>query len=162
MRMELFDKKLLEKIGSTLLSNKQTIAVAESVTSGLLQFAFSTVPDAARFFQGGITAYNLAQKHKHLNVEPIHAQAVNCVSQQVADQMAQHACTSFSSDWGIGVTGYASQVPESGNKLFAWYSIFFDGKKVAGGKLNAKKQDPPLVQCAYVNMIISKLHQVVP
>ena len=90
--MKPFDEKKLVSLGKKLLKRKQTIAVAESVTSGLLQFALSCIPDAARFFQGGITAYNIAQKFKHLRVEPLHALSVNCVSPKVAKEMALHVC----------------------------------------------------------------------
>lgn len=38
------DQKILSTIGKRLLAKKQTISVAESVTSGLLQFAFSSMP----------------------------------------------------------------------------------------------------------------------
>ncbi|MEJ0104835.1 MAG: CinA family protein [Bacteroidota bacterium] len=89
--MNTFNKKILEGIGKKLLKKKESIAVAESVTSGLLQLAFSCIPDAACFFQGGITAYNIAQKFKHLEVEPLHALSVNCVSPKVAKEMG-HAC----------------------------------------------------------------------
>src|SRR3954463_15564978 len=109
--MELFDKEMLALIGNYLKQKQQTIAIAESVTSGLLQYAFSNVPDATQFFQGGLTAYNVAQKFKHLQVEPIHAMAVNCVSQLVAEQMALQVCRIFGAHWGIGITGYATPVP---------------------------------------------------
>jgi len=158
--MQLFDKKLLERIGKKLLSKKQTIAVGESVTAGLLQFAFSTIPDAACFFQGGLTAYNIGQKFKHLGVEPLHALSVNCVSQQVATQMSLQSCDLFSSDWGIGITGYASPVPESGNKVFAFYTITYRKKVLAHGKLVPRKSDPPGMQVKYVEKILSKLLSV--
>src|SRR5690606_30227245 len=94
----------------------------------LLQFALSAIPNAAKFFQGGITAYNVAQKYKHLAVEPLRALEVNCVSQGVATEMAIHICQQFASDWGIGITGYATPVPESANKVFAFYTITCYGK----------------------------------
>ena len=90
--MEMFNDKRLASIGKKLLKKKETIAVAESVTSGLLQFAFSTMKDASCFYQGGITTFNIGQKFKHLQVDPVHALAVNCVSQKVADEMAQQVC----------------------------------------------------------------------
>ena len=49
--MELFDKKILETVGKKLLRKKQTVAVAESDTSGLLQLAFSSIQDAVKFFR---------------------------------------------------------------------------------------------------------------
>ena len=131
------DKKAVIEVGKILLQKEETIAVAESVTSGLLQFEFSTIPDASLFFQGGITAYNIGQKYKHLQVEPIHAISTNCVSQKVAIEMALHICQLFSSHWGIAVTGYASPVPESNHKTYSFYAISYKNKIVKRGKITA-------------------------
>ena len=155
--MELFDEKKLNRIGIHLRKKKETISVAESVTSGLLQFAFSNVPDAAQFFQGGITAYNLAQKFRHLHVEPLHAQSTDCVSRKVATEMARQVCQLFSSEWGIGITGYASAVPQAQHKIFAYYAIVYKNKLKASGKLTHKKEDPPDVQRKYVDDVVGKL-----
>jgi len=158
--MKLFDKKILEAIGKKLIQKKQSVSVAESVTSGLLQLAFSTIPDAVDFFQGGITAYNLGQKYRHLKVEPIHALSVNSVSQQVSIAMAIHVCDLYSSDWGIGITGYATPVPESANKVFAFYAITYKNKLKAKGKIPAKKDDPTELQLKYTNFIMQKFAQL--
>jgi nicotinamide-nucleotide amidase len=152
--MELFEPVLLGSIGKKLKGRKQTIAVAESVTAGLLQHALAQIPDASKFFQGGITSYNLGQKFKHLNVEPIHGEDCNCVSQRVADQMALQVVAVFNSDWGLAITGYATPVPESGNKLFAYYSIAFKNKIRSKGKLSHPKADPEKVQLFYVNSVL--------
>jgi nicotinamide-nucleotide amidase len=61
---------IIQSIGNILIERQQTVAVAESVTSGHIQSTLSTAADAARFFQGGITTYNLGQKSRHLHVEP--------------------------------------------------------------------------------------------
>lgn len=58
----------------------ETVAVAESVTAGLLQLAFSSADFATKYFQGGITVYNIGQKSRHLLIDPIHAIECNCVS----------------------------------------------------------------------------------
>lgn len=155
-----FDEKKLIPIGEKFLKRKQSIAVAESVTSGLLQFALSGIPEAARFFQGGITAYNIGQKFKHLGVEPLHALSVNCVSPKVAKEMALQVCKVFSSDWGIAVTGYASPVPESDNQVFAFFAIAFNGKIKLSGRIKPQKHDPPEIQWLYTNYILGKLHSL--
>ncbi|HTL09652.1 MAG TPA: CinA family protein [Chitinophagaceae bacterium] len=158
---QLFNKKILENIGKKFLRRKETIAVAESVTAGLLQYGLSNIPDAASFYHGGITAYNLGQKYRHLQVEPLHAAAVNCVSQKVADEMALHVCERFGSHWGMGITGYASPVPASGNKLFAYYAIVRKSKIIARGKITAQKIDPPLLQLKYAQHVFSLLSKLV-
>jgi nicotinamide-nucleotide amidase len=155
--MDLFDQALLDKIGKRLKTKKATIAVAESVTSGFLQLALGSIEEASNFFQGGFTVYNVGQKYKHLNVEPIHALAVNSVSPQVSAQMALSVQESFCSDWGIGITGYATPVPESDNKLFAHYAISYKNKVEAKGKIAAKKADPIDIQLYYTEVVLKKL-----
>lgn len=119
-----YDKEILDRIKDLLIENKRTVAVAESVTSGHLQAAFSNATDAACFFQGGITAYNLGQKCRQLNVEPIQALECNCVSENISEQMAREVSRMFLSDYGIAVTGYATPIPEKGiEELFAYICI---------------------------------------
>jgi PncC family amidohydrolase len=86
---------IIQSIANILIERQQTIAVAESVTSGNVQVSLASATDATKFFQGGITAYNLGQKSRHLNVDPINAMACNCVAEQVAHEMAVGACKLF-------------------------------------------------------------------
>ncbi|MBA4852772.1 CinA family protein [Emticicia sp. BO119] len=154
---ELFDRKAIEVIRSFLMASQETIAVAESVTSGFIQAAFSTAEDASLFFQGGITAYNVGQKFRHLRVEPVQALACNCVSEKIAQEMALHVCDLFHSQWGIGITGYAAPVPESDNNLYAYYTIVYKGMITSSRKITAKKDESVRVQLFYVNETLSEL-----
>jgi len=153
----MFDTVTLKRIGKKLLAKEQTIAVAESVTAGMFQLALSTLPDATKFFQGGITTYNLGQKYKHLHVEPIHAQAVNCVSPMVATQMALSVLPLFQSDWSIAVTGYATPVPESGNKVFAYFPVARAGRIKLNGKIIPKEKTPLKIQEEYISVVCKRL-----
>ena len=153
----MMDKRKGEKIRAYLLGNEETIAIAESVTSGLLQWQFSNLTDAQNFYQGGVTTYNLGQKYKHLVVEPIHAMSCNCVSAKVAEEMAKNVCTLFNSNWGIGITGYATPVPEADNQLFSYYAICYNGIIQLAGKINSKQLEPEKVQLAYARTVINKL-----
>ena len=155
--MKLQDEKKLKKIQRLLSAKEQTLAVAESVTTGLLQHAFGSTPCASEFFQGGITVYNAGQKYKHLQVEPIHALACNCVSQKVADDMALHCIAMFRSDWGIGITGYATPVTESRNKVFAFFSIACRDKIMLQKKLVTSLEDPFAIQFFYTSSVINQL-----
>jgi PncC family amidohydrolase len=154
---ELFDKNAIEAIRNYLLEHQETIAVAESVTSGFIQAAFSTAEEASQFYQGGITAYNVGQKFRHLRVEPVEALACNCVSEKIAQEMALHVCDLFHSQWGMGITGYAAPVPESDNKLYAYYAIAHKNRIISTRKVTAKKGDSVKVQLFYVNETLSDL-----
>lgn len=102
----------LRQLREQLVAARLTISCAESVTVGHVQSLLARPSDASQYFVGGLTAYNLRQKVAHLQVDPSHAAAHDCVSLQVAKQMALGACRLFGSDLGLGVTGYAEPYPQ--------------------------------------------------
>lgn len=146
-----------EVLRTYFLETKETIAVAESVTSGLLQCELSNLTDALQFFQGGITAYNVGQKYRHLLVEPIHALAYNCVSAKVAEEMALNVCTLFHSNWGIGITGYATPVPESANEIYCNFCIVQNGAVQTAGRIDGKGLTARKVQACYVAEVLRRM-----
>jgi nicotinamide-nucleotide amidase len=157
----MFDKKLIDEIGNKLKEKNQSIAVAESVTGGLLQAAFSNAKEASFFFQGGITAYNIGQKCRHLLVEPLHAIECNCVSELIAQQMSKHVCNLFLSDYGIGITGYAARLPEKNvNDLFAYYAISFKDKVLKCEKMKADTDEGLDTQLFYCNSVFKILNEL--
>jgi len=97
-----------------------TLAVAESVTCGRLQARIGAISGASDFFLGGLTAYALTQKVRHLGVERGRAEPVNAVSPEVAEQMARGACAFFGSDLALATTGYAEPAPGVAHPLAYW------------------------------------------
>jgi nicotinamide-nucleotide amidase len=95
-----------------LAEPRQTLAAAESVTAGHLQARIASVSGASGYFLGGITAYTLAQKVRHLGVNEAHAASVNCVSPQVAAEMARGVAELFGTNIGVATTGYAEPSAE--------------------------------------------------
>jgi len=146
----------LDTISQKLIKQRETLSIAESVTSGNLQAEFSLAKNATEFFQGGITAYNTGQKTRHLHIDPISAERTNCVSDEIARSMALGVCRLFSSAWGIAVTGYAAPVPALNvkNTLFAYYAIAANGKILVSKKIETKKLPMKNVQLFFVRQII--------
>ncbi|MDR2676262.1 MAG: CinA family protein [Opitutaceae bacterium] len=100
------------------------IAVAESITCGHLQARIGGVSGASRFFLGGITAYSLEQKIRHLGVRRDIAEPVNCVSEEVARAMARGACGLFGCGLALATTGYAEPCAARGvPQPFAWWAL---------------------------------------
>lgn len=111
---------------NTLLAKGLTLSVAESLTCGLLQDMIGANSGASKFFKGGLTAYSLEQKTQILGVESTHAAAVNCVSEQVAKEMAIGARKLFNSSVSIATTGYAEAYEEmSITSPFAYVAISY-------------------------------------
>jgi PncC family amidohydrolase len=153
----MLNKEAIEAIKRKLLEKKQTIAVVESVTAGLLTHALASAVDASKFFQGGLTPYNIGQKCRHLNINPIHAIECDCVSQKMAENMATECCRFFTSDWGISITGYASPTPQSNNKLYAFFAIAFGGEVLVSEKIESEENAPYEVQLYYRDKVIGAL-----
>ena len=107
-----------------LRSPRLTLAVAESLTCGQVQAQIGAVSGASEYFLGGLTAYSLEQKVRHLGVNRAHARSVNCVSQRVAVEMAQGACALFGADLAVATTGYAE--PNRAARVrspMAWWAL---------------------------------------
>jgi nicotinamide-nucleotide amidase len=119
-----------------------TIGVAESVTCGHLQALIGNHRRLAEIFKGGITAYSIEQKVKHLGVDAAHASRTDCVSARVADEMATGVCCLFGVEVGLATTGYA-EPPRKGKAPFAYWSLCRnDGaslKIVKRGKVTGSK-----------------------
>lgn len=147
---------ILNKIGDILKEQKQTVSVAESVTAGHLQAAFSAVVEASKFFEGGLTAYNAGQKCRHLNVEPIHGLETDCVTADIAQTMALEANKLFLSNFGIAITGYASKMPEKGiHHLYAWFAIAEKDQMRLCKKITTKLERVE-AQVDYANQVIAE------
>lgn len=153
----MFNRESVEKIRKPLLEKSETIAVAESVTAGLLQAALASAEEASKIFQGGMTVYNIGQKCRHLSIDPIHAMESNCVSGKMAKDMALSVAQSFTAHWGIGVTGYATPVPESGNKVFAHISIVHGEKELVNRLVDAGDKIALDAQLLYVHAALEAL-----
>lgn len=101
-----------------------TLAVAESLTCGRVQARIGEISGASNFFLGGITAYTLDEKVRHLRVDRAAAKRVNSVSGDVARQMACGVCRMFGSDLALATTGYAEPSPaEQVSEPFAWWAL---------------------------------------
>ena len=116
----------IAEIKEILIKQKLWLAVAESLTCGKLQSSIGEVSGVSQCFKGGITAYSIDEKVKFLNVNHAEAEKVNCVSQNIATQMAIGICKMFDSEIGIATTGYAERfVDEAGTKIepHAFYTV---------------------------------------
>lgn len=101
-----------------------TLAAAESLTGGRIQSAVTAVSGASGYFLGGVTAYTLDQKAKLLGVKRTAAARTDCVSAEVAAQMARGAAALFGSDLAVATTGYAE--PSPANQVddpFAYWAL---------------------------------------
>ncbi|MHB8625317.1 MAG: CinA family protein [Aggregatilineales bacterium] len=104
----LSDKSSLEyRVGTLLADRRQTVAVAESCTGGLVMHRLTNVPGSSAYFPGGAVTYSYEAKQQILGVQPETLAAYGAVSSQTALEMARGVRLTFGADYGIGVTGIA-------------------------------------------------------
>ena len=90
-----------------LRMNRQTLAVAESLTGGGLGAAITAIPGASDVFLGGVIAYSAGVKESLLKVGKAEIAQYGVVSEEVAIAMADGVRELLGSTWGIATTGVA-------------------------------------------------------
>ncbi|MET7983949.1 MULTISPECIES: CinA family protein [unclassified Streptomyces] len=104
----------------------ETLAVAESLTGGLVAAEITAVPGASKVFRGSVTAYATELKHELLGVDATLLAERGAVDAQVAAQMAAGVRKALGADWGIATTGVAGPDPQDGQPVGTVY-VAVDG-----------------------------------
>lgn len=100
-----------------LSGRAETLAVAESLTGGLLAAALTGVPGASRVFVGSLTAYATEVKRDVLGVSGDLLARRGAVDPQVAREMAHGVRRLLGADWAVATTGVAGPAPQDGQPV---------------------------------------------
>ena len=105
-----------------LTSRGETVAVAESLTGGLVVAELVGVPGASAVVRGGVVAYATPVKASVLGVDPDLLAERGAVDPEVARQMAAGVRSALIVDgvpasWGISTTGVAGPDPQDGKPV---------------------------------------------
>ncbi|MFF9127602.1 CinA family protein [Streptomyces sp. NPDC014889] len=129
----------------------ETVAVAESLTGGLVAAEITAVPGASKVFRGSVTAYATELKHRLLGVDATLLAERGAVDPQVAAQMAAGVRKALDADWGIATTGVAGPDPQDGQPVGTVFVAVDgphvtetgagNGRKTAALRLNGSRAD---------------------
>ncbi len=98
---------LEERIGKRLRDRGETVAVAESLTGGLVCSKLTSVPGASDYFEQGLVAYSNRAKQRELGVSRESLDSDGAVSEAVATEMARGIRDTAGTTWGVSTTGIA-------------------------------------------------------
>ncbi len=103
------DESMEDVVAQLLTSRNRTLAVAESLTGGLIASRLVNVAGASTWFRGGVVSYASQVKFDLLGVPegPV-------VSAQAAEAMASGVRTLLGADVGLSVTGVAGPDEQDG------------------------------------------------
>lgn len=126
-----------------LAESDQTLAVAESLTGGLVAAELTAVPGASRSFRGSVTAYATELKHQLLGVDAKLLAVNGAVNAQVAEEMAAGVRRALGASWGIATTGVAGPDPQDGQPVgTVFVSVAGPGsRKTARLRLNGSREE---------------------
>lgn len=153
-----------ESIVAALVERGLTIAVAESLTGGMLVSELISTPGASATVVGGIVAYDTGLKHSLLGVDadllarsgPVDP----VVSQQMADRV-RRACAvdGRPADVGLSTTGVAGPDPQGGQAVGTVYLGFAVGDEVYSRRLELAG-DRQAIRSAAVSESLAELERL--
>lgn len=148
-----------------LAERGHSLAVAESLTGGLLAAEFVAVPGASRVFNGGVVAYNTATKSSVLGVDAALLAAHGAVNRSVAAEMAAGVCATLAIDgvaatYGLSTTGVAGPETQDGHAVgtvfvgvVGPFGVSVHGLHLSGDRAEIRRQT---VEAA-VRMLLERL-----
>lgn len=97
-----------------LAGRGETLAVAESLTAGLLAATLGGVPGASRVLRGGLVVYATDTKHSLAGVPEEVLATDGPVAASTARYLAEGARDRCAASWGLALTGVAGPDPQDG------------------------------------------------
>jgi nicotinamide-nucleotide amidase len=104
----------LAGLHAALRARRRTVAVAESVTGGLLAARLTETPGASSTFRGGLVVYATDLKASLAGVPVPLLDAYGPVSPDVAGALAAGVRDRLGATYGLAVTGVAGPEPQGG------------------------------------------------
>ncbi|MBI1752009.1 MAG: CinA family nicotinamide mononucleotide deamidase-related protein [Acidobacteria bacterium] len=108
------EANLEDAVLAQLRARGETLAVAESMTGGLLASRLTAIPGASQAFLGGVTAYTAQAKAAFLGLDSDWLASVGTVSEPCAKALAEAARARLGATWGLGICGNAGPGAEGG------------------------------------------------
>jgi len=96
---------LAEKIAASLIARKQTIALAESSTGGLVAAALLAVPGASAYFLGGAVVYTKSSRAALLGIGDTEMKGLRPATEDYSLLIARLVRERHGAIWGFGETG---------------------------------------------------------
>jgi nicotinamide-nucleotide amidase len=101
----------------SLVERRETLAVAESLTGGLLAATIVEIPGVSAVFRGGLVVYATDLKHALAGVPEELLAERGPVDPDVAAALAAGARERCGADWALATTGVAGPEPQDGKPV---------------------------------------------
>jgi nicotinamide-nucleotide amidase len=96
---------LAETIARRLITRRETIAIAESSTGGLIAAALLAVPGASTYFLGGAVVYTKSSRAALLGIGDAEMLGLRAATEAYALLIARRVRERHGATWGLGESG---------------------------------------------------------
>lgn len=104
---------LAGRIARMLIDRRETLAVAESSSGGLVSSALLAIPGASAYFIGGAVVYTRQSRRELLGIPDSDVKGVKSATPRYAAMVARAVQAKHATTWGLAETGAAGP---SGNR----------------------------------------------
>ncbi len=123
-------RSLAARLVPALQQRSLTLAVAESLTGGLVMATLTEIPGASAVLRGGPVVYATDTKTSALGVDAALVASRGPVDPQVAEAMAVGVRTVWQADLGLATTGVAGPERQAGHPVGEVYVAVADSAGV--------------------------------
>jgi nicotinamide-nucleotide amidase len=112
---------LAASVAARLVARRETVAVSESSTGGLISAALLSIPGASAYFVGGGVIYTQTARRGLLQVPDDAMRGIRSSTEAAARLMARTVRERLGTTWALAETGAAGP---TGNRYAAGHSCF--------------------------------------
>ena len=98
---------LADQVANRLKERRETIAVAESSTGGLISASLLSVPGASAYFLGGAVVYTRQARRALVSIPDTAMSGIRSASEPYATLLARTVREQHGATWGLSETGAA-------------------------------------------------------
>ena len=153
------DPSRVQRVASRLVARKQTIAVSESSTGGLISAALLSVPGASAFFLGGGVIYTRTAMRALLELGPAELQGLRSATEPMARLLADTVRTRLGADWGLAETGATGPTGNRYGDAAGHVCLAISGPRKASRVLETGSSDRMANMAAFTNAALELLEE---
>jgi nicotinamide-nucleotide amidase len=134
-------ERLAARVAELARAGGRSVAVAESLTGGMVAASLAAAPQASDWFRGSLVAYSSEVKH-----EVLHVPDGPVVSAEAASAMAREVRRLLRADIAVALTGAGGPAPQDGREPGTVF-LAVDGQEHRVQRLRVPGEDPSAI-CA--------------
>lgn len=147
------------RVGARLIARRESVAVAESSSAGLVAAALLSVPGASAYFLGGVVTYTATAREALLGITEADMAGIRSASPPYAALLARTVRTRLGTVWGLAETGAAGPTGNRYGDAAGHTCVALDGPVVLGRTVATGHGDRPGNMTVFAAALLTLLEE---